>query len=156
MTTTAKRLGLLLPEMMSMLHARVAGDALADMHASGLTLPQMIVLHILKNAGSQPIGVLAGWIRLSASATSHLVDRLFDQKLVRRTEDPTDRRQKIVAITPKGEKLVERLAASRSAELSRAVAELDPALQTELVRIVETVMAALRTAPAEKSRHKTR
>jgi len=142
---TSQKIGVLLPDVMSMLHARVAGDTLAVMHESGLTLPQIVVLHILRNHGSQSVGFLGGALRLSPSATSHLVDRLFEMKLVKRTEDPADRRQKIVAITPKGQKLTDRLADMRAKELAMAIADhIDPSLQQELLRILETVMAKLR------------
>ena len=145
---TSQKIGVLLPEVMSMLHARVAGDTLAVMHESGLTLPQIVVLHILQHHGGQSVGFLGGALRLSPSATSHLVDRLYEQKLVQRTEDPADRRQKIIAITAKGQKLTDRLADMRASELSIAIADyLDPGLQAELLRILETVMNALRTSP---------
>jgi DNA-binding MarR family transcriptional regulator len=145
---TSQKLGALLPDIVSMLHARVAGDTLAVMHESGLTLPQIVVLHILRHHGSQSVGFLGGALRLSPSATSHLVDRLYEMKLVQRTEDPSDRRQKIVAITPKGQKLTDRLADMRAKELATAIAEhIDPELQKELLRILETVMSALRTPP---------
>jgi DNA-binding MarR family transcriptional regulator len=69
-------------------------------------------------------------------------------KLVKRSEDPSDRRQKIVAITPKGQKLTDRLADMRAKELATAIAQhIDPALQEELLRILETVMSVLRTSP---------
>jgi DNA-binding MarR family transcriptional regulator len=147
-TKTSQKLGALLPDVISMLHARVAGDTLAVMHDSGLTLPQIVVLHILRHEGSQSVGFLGTALRLSPSATSHLVDRLYEQKLVQRTEDPVDRRQKVVAITPKGQKLTDRLADMRAAELATAIGDhLDPELQTELLRILETVMNALRRSP---------
>ena len=148
MNKTSQKIGVLLPEVVSMLHARVAGDTLAVMHESGLTLPQIVVLHILQHHGGQSVSFLGGALRLSPSATSHLVDRLFEMKLVKRTEDPSDRRQKIVAITPKGQKLTERLADMRAKELATAIAEhIEPSLQDELLRILETVMAKLRTPP---------
>ena len=148
MNKTSQQIGVLLPEVVSMLHARVAGDTLAVMHESGLTLPQIVVLHILQHHGGQSLSFLGGALRLSPSATSHLVDRLYEMKLVQRTEDPSDRRQKVIAITPKGKKLTVRLADMRAKELATAIAQhIDPSLQEELLRILETVMSALRTSP---------
>jgi DNA-binding MarR family transcriptional regulator len=57
---TSEKIGVLLPEVMSMLHARVAGDTLAVMHESGLTLPQIVVLHILQHHGGQSVSFLGG------------------------------------------------------------------------------------------------
>jgi DNA-binding MarR family transcriptional regulator len=147
LTTTTQRLGILLPAFISVLHGRVAGNALAIMHASGLSLPQVIVLHLLREKNPQSIGQLGGCIHLSASATSHLVDRMVEQKLVRRAEDPADRRQKLITLTAKGVKLVDRLAEARSKELEDAIAALDPALQSDLARVLETVLGALRPLP---------
>src|SRR3954465_14947015 len=92
-------LSALVNAMLSHVHRRSAGDSLAIMTEAGLTMPQLVTLHMLAPAGGRSVGAIAASLRLSPPATSHLVDRLVRARLVVRTEDPDDRRQKRLAIT---------------------------------------------------------
>src|SRR5690242_6869135 len=121
-------LSALVNELMSHIHRRFAGDSLAIMADAGLTMPQLVTLHMLAHAGGRSVGTIAGCLRLSPPATSHLVDRLVRAKLIVRTEDPEDRRQKRLAITDAGRSLVEKLNSERSREVSVVLARLTPAL----------------------------
>ena len=56
---------------------------LAAMSESGLTLPQIVVLHVL-DRGPATISTLADYLHLSLSATSSLVQRLVQEDLVSR------------------------------------------------------------------------
>src|SRR3954468_21600806 len=87
-------LSALVNELLSHVHRRSAGDSLAIMTEAGLTMPQLVTLHMLAHAGGRSVGGIAGCLQLSAAATSHLLERLVQAKLVARTEDPDDRRQK--------------------------------------------------------------
>lgn len=138
------RLLALFPELMSLVHRDIAGETLAIMHESGLTMPQVVALHILRHAGALPISRLGELLCLSTSATSHLVDRLVEHALVDRSEDPTDRRQKRIVLAPPGEALLDQLNASRAAEYTVALDRLDPALRQSLLALVEEVISQLR------------
>ncbi|MSQ03327.1 MAG: MarR family transcriptional regulator [Myxococcales bacterium] len=65
-------------------------------------------------------------LNLSASATSHLVDRLVERGFVTRDEDTTDRRQKNVAITAAGLDIVQRSSAARRQQIGAGVADIEP------------------------------
>ncbi len=141
---TARSLGVLVQELMGLVHRRFAGDAMQIMAESGLTMPQIVALHVLRFGPPCHIGALGEHLKLSTSATSHMVERLFEKGLVDRTEDPIDRRQKNVAITAEGIALVVRLHTERTQELSRALSTLDPELREQLVSVFERVIAQLR------------
>lgn len=133
-----------LVELMALLHSRFAGDALQLMVETNITLPQMVCLHMLKFRGPQNVSAIGQALSLSASATSHLVDRLFERGFVTREEDSVDRRQKVVAITPAGLELATRLDEARFEQISRAVADIDPDLRDRLVAVIEQVTQQLR------------
>jgi DNA-binding MarR family transcriptional regulator len=118
--------------------------ALALMHEAGLTLPQMVALSMLRHAGPSPITAVADKLGLSMSATSTLVQRLVEEDLVTRTEDPDDRRQKLVDISKPGATLIDRLTAERSAELSRGLAALPPELRDDFLDVLGRVVENLR------------
>src|SRR5437667_12809629 len=116
-TGQAAELSALVSALFSNINRRSAGASLAVMGEAGLTMPQLVTLHMLAHAGGRSVGTIAGCLRLSPPATSHLVDRLVRARLVVRTEDPEDRRQKRLAITEAGRGLVERINSERSREV---------------------------------------
>lgn len=146
-STQGRRLGELLNELNWAIHRHSAGETLRVMNEAGLTLPQMVVLHMLHHAGPSPLNRLSDATRLSASATSSLVDRLVERGLVDRAEDPDDRRQKRVAITPAGVALLEDLARLRVIELDEALSSLDPLLLDALVTVFEATIHQLSGPP---------
>jgi DNA-binding MarR family transcriptional regulator len=58
----------------------------------GLTIPQMRLLWALRDEDGQPVGALAEHLGVNPSTITGHVDRLVRQNLVRREEDPDDRR----------------------------------------------------------------
>lgn len=129
--------------MMGLIHSRFAGESLALMHETGLTLPQLVALHLLHYRGPDTISGLSAALRLSASATSTLIDKAVEKGIVDRTEDVHDRRQKRVVITEAGSLMLERLNAARNEEFTNAFSTLDPALQSQLIGIFGQVIAEL-------------
>jgi DNA-binding MarR family transcriptional regulator len=77
------------------------GEDLAIMAETGLTLPQVLTLFKLHDQSPQCVSSIAAVLHLSQPATSQLLDRLVQEGLVDRTEDPGDRRRKRLAITPR-------------------------------------------------------
>jgi DNA-binding MarR family transcriptional regulator len=132
-------------ELMALLHSRMAGDAMQIMAETQITLPQMVALHILHESGAKNVGAIGAMLNLSPSTTSHLVDRLYERGLVAREEDPVDRRQKSITITPAGSQLIERLAAARSQQISAGLSLVEPELQERLSALVDLIISQLRS-----------
>lgn len=139
-----------LQQLMAQLHRRFAGDFMGLMNGTGLTMPQLVALHVLES-GSQSINGMADHLKLSVSATSHLVDRLFEKGFVDRREHPDDRRQKRVALTAEGTEFIGRLARLRTEEMTRVLAILDPATQEGMLRIFEAAIAEFGAEPPPSS-----
>ena len=75
--------------------------------ASGFSMPQfMILMHVHYR---EPCGIsdLSEKMDTSTAAASQLVDKLVQAGLLERAEDPSDRRAKKVALSPKGKQLIE-------------------------------------------------
>jgi DNA-binding MarR family transcriptional regulator len=147
LTGQPSELSELVNEFLSYVHRRAAGDSLAIMNEAGLTMPQLVTLHMLAHAGGRSVGTIAACLRLSPPATSHLVDRLVRARLVARTEDPEDRRQKRLAITETGRALVERINTERSREVSTVLARINPALRRQFAEVLERVVHELASLP---------
>lgn len=114
-------------------------EALALMNESGLTLPQIIALHVLKMHGVHTVGDLATETRLSKAATSQMVDRLVALGYVTRAEDERDRRQKQIALTPRGSDLMDRVFEGRFRMLRGGFSQLAPATRERLMAVLAEV-----------------
>jgi len=94
------------------------GDAAA--REAGLEPQQYLLLLAIR--GLEPgqeasIRTLAERLSLRHHSTVELVDRLEGHGLVKRTRGREDRRQVLVSLQPRGEKLLERVVAQRIVEL---------------------------------------
>ena len=73
--------------------------------ALGLTYPQYLVLNLLWRHDAQTVGSMAQQLALESSTLTPLLKRLETAGLVRRTRNPANERQVVVALTPQGEAL---------------------------------------------------
>ena len=71
----------------------------------GLTYPQYLVLNVLWRADEQPVGKIAEQLALESSTLTPLLKRLEAAGLVRRTRNPDDERQVLIALTQPGREL---------------------------------------------------
>ena len=142
-------LSVLVGALFGHIHRRSAGDSLAVMGDAGLTMPQLVTLHLLAHVGGRSVGEIGNRLRLSPAATSHLVERLVQADLVARAEDPGDRRQRRLAITPNGRRLVDRISSERTREVSAALAGLSPTLRRQFANVLSRVIEELASLPEE-------
>lgn len=71
----------------------------------GLTYPQYLVMNVLWREDAQTVGSIAGQLALESSTLTPLLKRLEAAQLVRRTRNPDNERQVVVALTPQGRAL---------------------------------------------------
>jgi DNA-binding MarR family transcriptional regulator len=124
-----------LDDALSLVIARMRDVWHRRMRALDLTPPQSICLRKLAE-GPLPMGSVAEVLACDASTMTGIADRLEERRLIERHSDPSDRRIKLLALTPAGRKLVESIDAPFSAELP-GMARLTPAERrtlTELLR----------------------
>lgn len=93
------------------------------------------------------VGDVAHSFSISNAAASQLVDKLVQQGLVARSEDPHDRRAKRLSITPKGLALLERSHEARLAWTRAVVDELAPEQQAAVAGALAHLIAAARAVP---------
>ena len=143
----AADLAQLIEEMMSHIHRRSADDTLEVMNEAGLTMAQMVALHLLTKIGPVSVSSIAACLKLSPPATSHLVDRLVVAGLVGRSEDPTDRRHKRIVITPRGRELIESTQEARTREFTRVLASLTAEVRAQFGKTLARVVNQLKALP---------
>lgn len=81
-------------------------DFMGLMKQHGLSAPQIHALMYLFHAGECPVSDLAALADASPAAASQLAERLVQQGLVERREDPADRRIKLLRLTHQGIDLI--------------------------------------------------
>ena len=109
------------------------GDAAARL--AGLEPQQYLMLLAIRGLSPETppkIQTLAERLSLKHHSAVELVDRLEQRGLVRRTRSKEDRRQVLVSLLPRGEKLLERVVQQRIGELRASGRELVKAIDALL------------------------
>ena len=118
-----------------------AGD-LDDAAVYELTVAQLRVLFRLRNHGPITSGQLASSLGVTLPTVTSVIDRLGARGFAERRDDPTDRRRVIVALTPEGQAVVERVQQGRRARLERAIGEVEEPALVQLIAGLEALGAA--------------
>jgi len=111
----------------------------------GITMAQAKVLHVL-SAGPIHMSELVARLRVTPSTTSGLVEKLVEQGLAARTDDPVDRRQVIVSVLPAGLELMERFRELNSRQLRALITTLS----ADDLEVVERSLTILRDATSRR------
>jgi MarR family 2-MHQ and catechol resistance regulon transcriptional repressor len=112
------------------LEARAVGS-IAD---TGLGTSDFAVLEALLHKGPLPVNTLGKKVLLTSGSMTAAVDRLMERGLVARSEDPNDRRVRVVALTTEGRRLIKPAFARHQADLELVVSVLT---RDERVMLVE-------------------
>ena len=106
-----------------------------------LTFAQLRALFTLADYGPTPIGGVASRLGIGLPAASSLVDRLVEQGLVQRREDPLDRRRTLAQTTGAGQALSQRLRQGSREALRAWLEQMDGEDLTSLVRGLEALLS---------------
>ncbi len=137
-TTVGRDLGLLLKHLLGSTNR----EFFAELQDAGISFSQLKCIGVLSNAEAPlSLGALSEDLGLSLAAVSRAVDGLVQRGAVKRQEDPSDRRSKLVSVSARGRAIYERVVRVRVAGVERFVEELEPdqrdALEAALGPIVE-------------------
>lgn len=126
--------------------AKILGDQTATrLQEFDLQWWQYDVLSALRRQG-QPFVLaateLADSAMLTSGAMTNRIDRLEEQKLVRRLKDETDRRKVLVELTPKGLKLIEGATEARFEAAMDALETLTPRQRESLSNLLREVLSS--------------
>lgn len=102
-----------LGQAMKRLHRHISSRVMTGMQDElqerDLSFTQMAALHQLRALSPLTVTQLSERARLSVPAASHLVERLVQRGLAGRQENPENRREKLVALTPDGRDVLTRM-----------------------------------------------
>jgi DNA-binding MarR family transcriptional regulator len=116
-------------------------DLFAAMEDADVSITQVKTLRALAEADEpMSLGAVSETLGLSLPGISRSVDGLVRRGLVKREEDPRDRRSKLVTATGRGRSTYERLTALKLAGIRGFVADLDPEQQRALADALAPVI----------------
>ena len=100
--------------------------------SSGLGDSDFRVLEVLLHKGPLPVNVIGPKVFLTAGSISTAVDRLHERGLVSRIDSQKDRRVRLVDLTVRGRRLIERVFRAHKRELARVMVVVTPAERSQL------------------------
>ena len=112
----------------------VEARALESIEATGLC--DFAVLESLLHKGPLPVNTIGKKLLLTSGSITTAVDRLEARGLVRRAEDPNDRRVRLVELTDDGRELIKPAFAQHKRDLDRVASALPADERTTLVNLL--------------------
>jgi len=107
--------------------------------STGLSMPQFSILMQLHHRGGCGVSDISESFDISNAAASQLVEKLVQAGYIERAEDPSDRRAKLLTVSPKGLALIEQGTQERYRwmdELVRKLSAEERAKVTEALNIM--------------------
>ena len=109
-----------------------------------ISLPQMLILDILKDKGSMRMGELAKYLGVSMAAATGIVDRLVRSGFALRGGSPDDRRIVNISITLPGKKIIQKHNQARQKALIEIFGSLSASDRDKYIEILSKIQRHLK------------
>jgi DNA-binding MarR family transcriptional regulator len=136
------------PLMMRVIRSEVRAHSTPE-----LTMPQFRTLAFLGRNEGAMLGDVAGFLTLSLSAASKLVDGLVVADLIARESDPSDRRKVALKLTPSGQKKFATARQATAEFLANRVAPLSTGDRVSIIDAMQILHRVFSEAPSETNGH---
>lgn len=93
---------------------------------NGFSISQIMSLNFIHRKGTCGVSDLGEKIGVTNAAASQLLERLVQQELITRTEDPNDRRGKLITLTKRGQRIIDESLSARIQWLHELENNLSP------------------------------
>jgi DNA-binding MarR family transcriptional regulator len=113
------------------------------------TLPQLRVLAMVSNRGPLNLGAVATGLGVHPSNATRAVDRMVGAGLLSRSDDPTDRRNLVLELTPAGQALVDKVMNERRSAIAKILDRMPASRRRALVPVLRSFAVAAGEVPAE-------
>ncbi len=106
---------------------------------TGLSLSDFQIMEVLLHKGALPINTIGDKVLLTSGSMTAAVNRLAQNELVQRVQDPSDGRCTYVHLTKTGRALIKKAYDRHARNLEKIVDVLNPRERQELVRLLKKV-----------------
>src|SRR5438046_4163443 len=118
-------------------HRTLQRLATRSIEASDICLSDFTVMEMLLHKGPQPVNEIGRRIELTSGAITTAVDRLESRRLVTREAHESDRRARIVRLTPRGKEEATKAFAVHKTAMDRAASGLSKAERGTLIPLLQ-------------------
>jgi DNA-binding MarR family transcriptional regulator len=130
---------ILLQEWLGMIMRRSMRSLVLFLKENDLSMSQIGALFQI-NRGRSNVSDLGEGLGISIAAASQMLERLVQQELVLRTEDPQDRRVKHLTLTDKGCRIVQKSVQARQGWLVDLVSMLSASEKEKIAAAVKSMI----------------
>jgi MarR family 2-MHQ and catechol resistance regulon transcriptional repressor len=131
-------------------HRAMQKVAFQSIESLGVGLSDFGVMELLLHKGPQPVNEIGRRIDLTSGAITTAVDRLESRGLVARGAHPTDRRARIVRLTPEGEEQAAKLFEVHKGAMDLAASRLSKAERVKLIELLKKLGAFAEDSSSKK------
>jgi DNA-binding MarR family transcriptional regulator len=107
-----------------------------------VTLAQFRMLVVLESRPDSNLNGLADELGVNSSTAMRMIDRLLSSELVTRRDNPANRREVLLALTPAGRRLVDRVTKRRRNEIAKIVTAMPERERAQLVDALHSFATA--------------
>src|SRR5438477_1070704 len=117
-------------------HRTLQRSATRSIEASDICLSDFAVMEMLLHKGPQPVNEIGRRIELTSGAITTAVDRLESRGLVTREAHESDRRTRVVRLTPRGKEEAAKIFAGHKTAMDLAATGLSKTERATLIRLL--------------------
>jgi len=129
----------------------VEAHARLSIEAQPICGSDFAVLEVLLHKGPLPVNTIGRKVLLTSGSITTAIDRLEARRLVERRPHKTDRRARVVHLTPQGQRLIARLFAQHKRDMEHAASALSPSERATLVDLLKKLGVGAERAIATKT-----
>jgi MarR family transcriptional regulator, 2-MHQ and catechol-resistance regulon repressor len=118
-------------------HRTLARHAQLSIGNLDMCFSDFTILELLLHRGAQPVNEIGRRIDLTSGSITTAVDRLEARGLVTRSSDASDRRTRLVSLTPQGEARISQAFSEHKDAMDRAASGLSKAEQNTLLALMK-------------------
>jgi MarR family transcriptional regulator, 2-MHQ and catechol-resistance regulon repressor len=118
-------------------HQAMQKHAEISISGNDIGFSDFMILEALLHKGPMPVNSIGGKLFLTSGALTAAVDRLEKKGWVERQAHETDRRARVVHLTPEGRKIIETIFSNHQEYLEELINVLTPDEQTTLISLLK-------------------
>src|ERR1700687_1163400 len=120
-------------------HRAMARHAARSIVSLDMCISDFAVLEVLLHKGPQSVGEIGRRVDLTSGSITTAIDRLEQRGLVARAAHASDRRARVVHLTPDGAERITQVFATHKEAMNRAINVLSKAERVTLIELLKTL-----------------
>ncbi len=118
---------------------------------NNISMSQIGTLFHLQRKGIMGVTDVGAHLGITSAAASQMIEKLVQQNLIERTEDPHDRRVRQLTLTKEGLAVLQGGLHARQAWMGELIAKLSPDEQKQVVKVLDLLIEKSRQIDAQSA-----